>query len=106
MDTHETLDPTDILQVAYVEADRVVTLDAAVTQSSVPSWGLARLSSTTTGATSYTYDSTAGQGVTVYIVDTGIYPTHTDFGGRAATGANYISGETAVDVSISDLALV
>jgi oryzin len=84
-------------EVAYVEADRVVELDAIVTQTNVPSWGLARLSSATTGATSYKYDSTAGSGVTVYIVDTGILPTHTDFGGRAATGANYITGESAVD---------
>jgi subtilisin family serine protease len=38
----------------------------------------------------YYYDNTyAGKGVTVYVLDTGIRITHTEFGGRAAYGVNY-----------------
>nr|P85156.1 RecName: Full=Subtilisin-like serine protease AS-E1 [Acremonium sp.] len=36
-------------------------------------WGLARISHRTTGATSYVYDDSAGEGTCSYIIDTGIY---------------------------------
>ncbi|KAK8040117.1 hypothetical protein PG993_008528 [Apiospora rasikravindrae] len=36
----------------------------------------------------YTYDSSAGEGVTVYIIDSGIYVDHPDFEGRAHHGYN------------------
>jgi subtilisin family serine protease len=40
-------------------------------------WGLARLSSRTpSSAATYFYDSAAGEGVTVYVVDTGINIHH------------------------------
>lgn len=52
------------------------------TQNNVPSWGLARVSSTHTlpaapANVNYTYDSTAGQGVTAYVIDSGIMINHT-----------------------------
>jgi cerevisin len=37
----------------------------------------------------YTYDDAAGAGVDVYVVDTGIYTAHPEFGGRAKWGATY-----------------
>ena len=86
-------------QVAYVEADKVVTTQAYVTQSNVPSWGLARVSHRNTGFTTYVYDSTAGTGITAYVVDTGVLETHQQFGGRASTGFNAITGESSADVS-------
>jgi subtilisin family serine protease len=67
-------------RVAYVEQDRVVTASATQTNAT---WGLDRsdqryrpLSGT------YSYTST-GAGVTAYVIDTGIYASHGDFGGRA-----------------------
>lgn len=39
-------------------------------------WGLARLSSTKPGATTYVYDESAGEGTCAYIVDTGIDIKH------------------------------
>lgn len=48
-----------------------------------PPWGLARLSSRTTGTTYYTYDSSAGEGTCLYLVDSGIQASHQDFGNRA-----------------------
>ncbi|MEU8302499.1 S8 family peptidase [Actinomadura sp. NPDC048955] len=77
--------------VASVEQDAVVHL--ATTQQNPPSWGIDRIDQDSLPLSkSYTYNA-AGSGVTAYIIDTGIYPSHPDFGGRAsnvydATGGN------------------
>ncbi|KAJ5343812.1 hypothetical protein MYU51_002353 [Penicillium brevicompactum] len=76
--------------VNYIEPDMIVNATANVVQSNVPSWGLARISSKKSGATNYVYDSTAGQGVVIYGVDTGIDISHSDFGGRAKWGTNTV----------------
>ena len=60
-------------------------------------WGLGSISHTDPDSTSYVYDTTAGSGVTVYVVDTGIYTDHSEFGGRAKWGANFISGSVNTD---------
>ncbi len=82
--------------VAYVEQDRVVTIQA--TQSPTPSWGLDRIDQKALPLNnSYTYPNT-GAGVHVYGIDTGILYTHTDFGGRASKGFDAITpGGNAVD---------
>ncbi|KAF9445349.1 peptidase 1 [Macrolepiota fuliginosa MF-IS2] len=67
-----------------------------VTQTNAP-WGLSRLSSTTklsntnTNALTftYTYDASAGSGVDIFIVDTGIFTSHSQFGGRARWGSTF-----------------
>lgn len=63
-------------QVEYIEQDAVMTASDYVTQADVP-WGLARISHRGTGATSYVYDESAGEGTCSYIIDTGIYVDHT-----------------------------
>ncbi|KAB2574152.1 putative serine protease protein [Lasiodiplodia theobromae] len=76
----------------------VVPIHALATRGSAP-WGLQRVSqsSRVSGSASsrsftYTYDDTAlGRGVDVYVVDTGIYTAHSEFGGRARTGWSYYS---------------
>ncbi|CRK16505.1 hypothetical protein BN1708_011794 [Verticillium longisporum] len=78
--------------VAAVEPDQIYTLSAYTTQSSAP-WGLASISSRTSGATSYRYDNSAGAGTFAYVVDSGILTTHTNFGGRAIRGYNAAGGE-------------
>jgi len=45
------------------------------TQTGAP-WGLGRISHKAKGSTSYVYDTTAGSGSRVYVVDTGIYTAH------------------------------
>ncbi|PPK68778.1 S8 family serine peptidase [Actinokineospora auranticolor] len=75
-------DPT----VASVEQDAVVRI--AGTQPNPPSWGLDRIDQRNLPLDSnYNYDTT-GQGVTAYIIDTGIRTTHRTFGGRATWGTN------------------
>ncbi|EEH43090.1 uncharacterized protein PADG_07910 [Paracoccidioides brasiliensis Pb18] len=78
--------------VDYIEEDGIVTANALITQTGAP-WGLARVSSRTPGAKNYVYDSTAGQGVTAYIIDTGIETSHRDFGGRAKWGTNTVDSQ-------------
>ena len=77
--------------VAFVEPDRVVTLDA--TQSPVPSWGLDRIDQASLPLNNaYTYTNT-GAGVRAYIIDTGIRISHTDFGGRAVNGFDFVQND-------------
>jgi oryzin len=84
--------------VLVVEQDvRVKPLDELVTQSSAE-YNLALLSSLE-GFTSrdpvheYVYDDSAGSGQFAYVVDTGVYVEHNDFGGRAIKGINVQPGE-------------
>lgn len=68
-------------RVKYVEEDGVVTADA--TQSNPP-WGLDRIDQRNRPLSgTYTYNWT-GSGVRVYVIDTGIRTSHTQFGGRAS----------------------
>jgi len=77
-------------EVEYIEQDAIITTQESVTQTDNVPWGLARISHRTTGATSYVYDETAGEGTCSYIIDTGIYVAHTQFEGRATWLANFI----------------
>jgi len=62
-------------------------------QNNPPSWGLGASSSeTAVNPGYYDYPDHSGAGVTVYIIDTGIRCTHTDFGGRCRFGARFGQG--------------
>ncbi|MEU4547848.1 S8 family peptidase [Nonomuraea dietziae] len=74
--------------VEYVQ--QVVVHRASDTQPNPPSWGLDRIDQRNLPLnSSYTYGPT-GAGVRAYIIDTGIRPTHSDFGGRASIGFDAI----------------
>lgn len=63
-----------------------------------PTWGLDRIDQADLPLDSaYTYPSSAGSGVTAYIIDTGVRITHTDFGGRASYGYDAIDGDTSAN---------
>lgn len=54
-------------------------------------WGIVRTCErNNVGSGTYVYDTQAGQGVTTYVVDTGIYCAHNDFAGRCVWGANFV----------------
>ncbi|KAF8949996.1 hypothetical protein CPC16_002763 [Podila verticillata] len=83
-------------EVAYVEQDAIITIQGS--QVSPPSWGLTRVSQRNLDlAQPHLYNDAAGQGVTAYVVDTGVYTAHSDFGGRATWGANFITGSPNTD---------
>ncbi|KAI8323136.1 serine protease 1 [Martensiomyces pterosporus] len=73
--------------IAYVEKDSVVY--ASDTQNNAP-WGLARISHRQPLGfgtfNKYVHDPKGGDGITVYVVDTGINVKHVDFEGRARWG--------------------
>jgi subtilisin family serine protease len=79
-------------RVALVEEDGVVTADATQTN---PPWGLNRIDQRNLPLnTTYVYNWT-GAGVRVYVIDTGIRTTHSQFGGRAANVFDAFGGSGA-----------
>ena len=71
--------------VTTVEPDGVVQ---ALADQIDPPWGLDRIDQRNTAArlASYTYTAT-GAGVTAYVIDTGLWMSHTEFTGRTAPGS-------------------
>ncbi|MFE7511512.1 S8 family serine peptidase [Streptomyces sp. NPDC057540] len=68
------------------------------TQENPPSWGLDRIDQTETAADDkYTYPDGGGEGVTAYVIDTGVRITHQDFGGRAAHGFDAVDNDDSAD---------
>lgn len=94
--------------VSYIEADTYVKASAIVAQNDAP-LGLRRLSvpsaddlnlnqgEVTDDTPSYTFDDTGGEDITVYVVDTGVRITHSEFQGRASFGFNAITDEVGGD---------
>ncbi|MDQ0379331.1 subtilisin family serine protease [Amycolatopsis thermophila] len=77
--------------VAFVEQNRRITI--AATQTNPPSWGLDRVDQRNLPLNSaYNYSTTASN-VHAYIIDTGINLAHSDFGGRAKSGYDFIDND-------------
>lgn len=89
--------------VAHIELDSVVSIlesPEPVTQENCP-WGLARISHRKKLSfdtfSEYLYAESAGEGVDVYVIDTGTFIDHADFGGRAKWGATIPQGDADTD---------
>ncbi len=75
--------------VAAVEQDQRMR---TVTTQSNATWGIDRIDQRSLPLNSqYTYPAAAGQGVHVYVIDTGINPNHTEFTGRVSTSRNFVA---------------
>ncbi|KAJ7188904.1 serine-type endopeptidase [Mycena filopes] len=76
-------------EVDFVEKDQIVRTQESAVQKSAP-WGLARVSHrkklSFATFTRYEYDDQGGEGVDVYVIDTGINIAHQEFQGRASWG--------------------
>ncbi|CAP61944.1 uncharacterized protein PODANS_5_1630 [Podospora anserina S mat+] len=105
-DLIEYIEKDTVIQINAVAAPRVaadpveekhqLAKRAYVTQLHA-AWGLARISRRSTWNSGYYYDNTAGQGIRVYVLDSGIRTTHVEFEGRAVWGANFIAGSPNTD---------
>jgi len=94
--------------VKYIEADQRVWINyekeptapyAQVTQTGA-TWGISRVSQRNLPLTNtYVYNSIAGNGVDVYVIDTGILITHNDFGGRGQFVYSAITNEANTDLN-------
>ncbi|WP_369202602.1 S8 family peptidase [Streptomyces sp. PU-14G] len=63
-------------------------------QANPPNWGLDRIDTPELNLDDkYVYPDSAGEGVTAYIIDTGVRTTHKDFGGRATSGFDAVDGD-------------
>lgn len=77
-------------RVLLIEQDQVMSVTN--TQSGA-TWGLDRIDQANLPLnSSYTY-SLDGTGVNAYIIDTGILTSHSDFGGRAVSGWDFIDND-------------
>jgi cerevisin len=89
-------------QVEYIERDQELhtTKDDAEIEKNAP-WGLARIShrdSLSFGTfNKYLYSADGGEGVDVYVIDTGTNIEHVDFEGRAKWGKTIPSGDADED---------
>ncbi|KAF9900505.1 hypothetical protein EC991_007225 [Linnemannia zychae] len=71
---------------------------AYTVQQRAPSWGLPRVSQRNLPLRAdYNYPNSAGQGVDVYVIDTGININHIDFEGRARWGVTTVPGAPNTD---------
>jgi subtilisin family serine protease len=78
--------------VVAISEDVYMAKVVDATQVNPPSWGIDRIDQRNLPLSrSFTYNRT-GSGVHAYIIDTGIDPTHPNFGGRATFDRNTIGG--------------
>ncbi|MFE7135585.1 S8 family peptidase [Streptomyces sp. NPDC057638] len=78
--------------VASVAQDQTVSIQA--TQSNPPSWGLDRVDQPYLPLDRrYTYPDSAGVGVNVYVIDTGVRISHSEFGGQAVDGYDAVDND-------------
>jgi len=86
--------------VDYVEQDRVVTKSQSCPTQTGATWGIVRTSTSNYVPNGpYIYPTQSGEGVSAYIIDTGILTAHRDFGGRAIVGRNFIPSESDQDLN-------
>ncbi|MFI8929694.1 S8 family peptidase [Streptomyces sp. NPDC053474] len=71
-----------------------ITLHTDARQINPPSWGEDRIDQPKLPLDrTFRYPNSAGAGVTVYVIDTGVRTTHREFGGRARSGFDFVDND-------------
>lgn len=85
--------------VKYVEEDTYAVAEEITTQNNAV-WGISRVSTReNTRSGKYIHDSQGGQGVTAYVVDTGIMTEDPEFEGRATLGVSVAQPDKKYDTN-------
>ena len=81
-------------RVLMIEQDQI--MQAYITQAGA-TWGLDRIDQEDLPlSTDYSYELD-GSGINAYVIDTGVNISHTDFGGRAVSGWDFV-GSLKIDI--------
>jgi subtilisin family serine protease len=98
-----TLSPTAVQElrrnpsISYIEEEGMMR---PVTDQAGANWGLDRIDQRDRPNSGFYRYTRTGAGVTIYMIDTGIRTTHTEFGGRASVGADFVGdGQNGQDCS-------
>ncbi|MDX1589011.1 MAG: S8 family peptidase [Oleiphilaceae bacterium] len=82
--------------VRALEKDRVVALNNTLTQHPSP-WGLDRTDQRFLPLNNrYHYPEQGGEGVTLYILDSGLFASHSELAGRVLPGRNFAGNDTGL----------
>lgn len=90
-----------MMPIIHFHEGRILTTFLQKTQYFAP-WGISRIShqaSRDFRSFQYNYDeSMDGSGTVAYVLDTGVFVQHPEFGGRASWGTTIMEGQTSADV--------
>lgn len=83
-------------EVAYVETDSIERVQNYMFLQQDTPWGLSRIShldrpTDPSDQREYIFKNASGHGTTIYILDTGVRGTHTEFQGRFRYGPNFVN---------------
>lgn len=80
--------------VAYIEPNRKIQLAPMLAGAQVnPPWGLDRIDQRQLPLNQQFNPAQTGQAVTAFVIDTGVMINHSDFGGRASNGYDFIDND-------------
>jgi subtilisin family serine protease len=86
-----------VVAVAVTVAALPASAATSATENPAP-WNLDRIDQAHRPLNgTYSYPASAGAGVYVFVLSTGINLEHVEFGGRASFGANFVAGESSGD---------